>query len=190
LAEASGISVSTITKIEHGRVASPGVFLVARLAAALHLTLDGIVEQARAANSDAAPRVVTIGYEGHTVETLIAELHRQEVDCVADVRLTPISRKPGLSKTRLSAALSLKGINYVHYRRLGNPKENRSLFAGDDLGIGRARFRGLMRAADAQDALSELALRTEVDRVALLCFEADPRRCHRSVVAEELAHLG
>jgi transcriptional regulator with XRE-family HTH domain len=192
LSEASGVSVNTIMMVEQGRVASPGVFLVARLATALGLTLDGLVEQTQAAsaNREASRQIVTIGYEGYTIETLIAELQRQDVGCVADVRLTPISRKPGLSKTRLSESLSLTAISYVHYRQLGNPKDNRSLFAGDELTVGRVRFRGLLRAAAAQGALTELARRAKIDRVALLCFEADSRRCHRSVVAEELSHFG
>ncbi|MFE2500029.1 DUF488 family protein [Streptomyces scopuliridis] len=45
---------------------------------------------------------------------------------VADVRLTPISRKPGFSKTRLPHALDEAGITYTHLRALGNPKDNRA----------------------------------------------------------------
>ena len=50
--------------------------------------------------------LVTIGYEGKTVGDLVATLIEQKVRILVDVRLTPLSRKPGLSKTKLSEALS------------------------------------------------------------------------------------
>ena len=65
---------------------------------------------------------MSIGYEGKTVDDLVAQLLEQGVPVLVDVRLTPPSRKPGLSKTKLSEALAAVGIGYVHHRALGNPK--------------------------------------------------------------------
>jgi Protein of unknown function, DUF488 len=130
--------------------------------------------------------LVSIGYEGRNLEELLVELTVRGVDTVADVRLTPISRKRGLSKTRLKEALKSQGIEYLHLRALGNPKDNRASFAGNDLAVGRARFRGLLEADESRRALGELAARARGEVVAVLCFEANPDRCHRSVILEEL----
>ena len=133
-----------------------------------------------------ATGLVSIGYEGRNLEELLGELAVRGVGTVADVRLTPISRKRGLSKTRLKEALESQGIEYVHLRALGNPKDNRARFAGNELAVGRARFRGLLEADDSRKALGELAARARREVVAVLCFEANHERCHRSVILEEL----
>ena len=51
--------------------------------------------------------LVGVGYEGRTVEELIVQLHTLGVSRLVDVRLTPLSRKPGLSKTALGQALGM-----------------------------------------------------------------------------------
>ncbi|WP_258081414.1 DUF488 domain-containing protein [Nocardia nova] len=61
-------------------------------------------------------RLFTVGYEGRRADELVMLLAEAGVATVVDVRLTPISRKPGLSKTKLSAALAEAGIRYVHLR--------------------------------------------------------------------------
>ena len=71
---------------------------------------------------------MSVGYEGRTVEDLVQRLLAENVQVLVDVRLTPLSRKPGLSKTRLARALKAVGISYVHHRALGNPKDNRAGF--------------------------------------------------------------
>ncbi|MEW1687360.1 DUF488 domain-containing protein [Streptomyces sp. NPDC091265] len=105
---------------------------------------------------------------------------------VADVRLTPISRKPGFSKTRLGHALDEAGIAYTHLRALGNPKDNRAAFWEGRISEGRARFRSLLRSEAAQADLDELAEHAGQARIAVLCFEKDEERCHRHVVLETL----
>src|SRR5258707_759886 len=74
--------------------------------------------------------LVGVGYEGRTVDELVAHLVAVGVSRLIDVRLTPISRKRGLSKTALGAALADVGIEYEHRRELGNPKTNRAGFTG------------------------------------------------------------
>ncbi|MEU5157853.1 DUF488 domain-containing protein, partial [Glycomyces sp. NPDC021274] len=100
--------------------------------------------------------------------------------------LTPISRKPGFSKTRLTHALNEAGIAYTHLRALGNPKDNRAPFWEGRISEGRARFRSLLRSDAAQAELDELAEHAAQERVAVLCFERDQQRCHRHVVLETL----
>lgn len=191
LAATSGVSRHTLMKIEQGHVANPGVFSVAHIAKALAISSDDLIERAHTrAVAKPALHVSSLGYEGRTVHDLIQQAINHHVDMIVDVRLTPISRKPGLSKTKLAAALSDAGIAYLHQRVLGNPKENRPLFAGPDLEQGRERFRQSIHNEQAQAALQRVAHLAREQHVALLCFEADETRCHRSVIAEELAHLG
>ena len=87
--------------------------------------------------------LVTVGYEGRTAEELVSAVAEAGVDVLADVRLTPLSRKPGLSKRRLAAALAGAGIKYVHLPALGNPQDNREAFRRGDP-ASRARFQGLL----------------------------------------------
>lgn len=70
--------------------------------------------------------LLSVGYEGRDVEELIAELTSSDVSVLIDVRLTPLSRKPGMSKRKLAARLETEGISYVHAKALGNPKDNRA----------------------------------------------------------------
>lgn len=167
-------------KIEQGRVASPGIWTIDALATALSVSIDELVQSSKHKG------LTSTGYEGLTVEQVMARLRQDAVSWVADIRMTPLSRKPGLSKTRLAGRLQEEGIGYTHFRALGNPKENRPRFAGRDLGRGRAEYRLLLEKDDAKHALQQLRDLSREQRVALLCFEADERRCHRAVVLEAL----
>ncbi|HEY5857376.1 MAG TPA: DUF488 domain-containing protein [Aldersonia sp.] len=129
--------------------------------------------------------LVSIGYEGKSVDDLIARLRQQDVRVLVDVRLTPLSRKPGLSKTKLSQALHAVGIVYVHHRALGNPKDNRAGFrAGQP--ESRARYRDVLDSVAATDALAHVCELLDAGVVALLCFEHDHAECHRDIVAHRL----
>lgn len=129
--------------------------------------------------------VVSIGYEGRTVDDLVAQLLQQDVHVLVDVRLTPLSRKPGLSKTKLSQALADVGIGYVHHRALGNPKDNRAGFrAGEPRS--RARYREILDSVAATDALAHVCEMLDGGVVALLCFEHDHSECHRDIVVRQL----
>jgi uncharacterized protein (DUF488 family) len=129
--------------------------------------------------------LVSLGYEGRTADELIANLQRESVSVLVDVRLTPLSRKPGLSKHRLAQSLIAVGIQYVHLPALGNPPDNRSAFrAGDPLS--RRYYRSLLQEEHATQALQHVAELMDGGIVALLCFERDHDSCHRHLVAEEL----
>ena len=127
----------------------------------------------------------TVGYEGSDVSSLIAVLTRAGVEEVVDVRLTPLSRKPGFSKTALARALAAEGIGYSHQRDLGCPKDIRLSYreTGDFATYARSyRRRVLVRAASTVKALARTA---SSRRVCLLCFEKEASRCHRSLVAQD-----
>ena len=131
------------------------------------------------------PSLVSIGYEGRNLDDLIENLRAQEVNVLVDVRLNPISRKPGLSKQRLAEALASDGIRYVHHRELGNPKDNRAGFREGEQ-ASRERFRALLAGQPAEMALQHVSELMDGGVVALLCFERDHSQCHRGLIAAAL----
>jgi uncharacterized protein (DUF488 family) len=134
-----------------------------------------------------SPRLVSIGYEGRSAEDLVCELGAQGVDVLVDVRLTPLSRKPGLSKRRLAERLAEAGIDYLHLKALGNPKENRQPFWDGRISDGCEAFNELLASDEPQAALQTIVELMNTSTVAILCFERDHDRCHRQVVTERVA---
>ncbi|MCX5267409.1 MULTISPECIES: DUF488 family protein [unclassified Streptomyces] len=179
LAKEAGVAVGTLARLESEGAIQPGFFTVGAVAEALEVSLDELFQETKV-----APGLWSAGYEGRDIDSFVASLLDSRIDVVADVRLTPISRKKGFSKTRLGEALAEAGIEYTHLRGLGNPKDNRAPFWDGRLDEGRARFRGVLRSEEAQTDLERLAEHARQSRVAVLCFEKDESRCHRQVVLE------
>ncbi|TQK97553.1 helix-turn-helix protein [Streptomyces puniciscabiei] len=123
LAQEACISNTTLARLEGEGAIQPGFFTVGAVAEALDISLDDLFRDAHV-----APGLWSAGYEGRDIDSFVASLLDSRIDVVADVRLTPISRKKGFSKTRLGQALAEAGIEYTHLRGLGNPKENRAPF--------------------------------------------------------------
>ncbi len=133
-------------------------------------------------------RVRTIGYEGATVDGFLATLRAAGVDLLVDVRALAMSRRPGFAKTRLAANLAGAGIEYRHLRALGTPADGRAAARAGRHADMRAVYAEHLATPGAQEALAEVAaLVRDGRRVCLLCFEADPAHCHRSLVAGALA---
>jgi uncharacterized protein (DUF488 family) len=133
--------------------------------------------------------VIGVGYQGLSVDRVCEDLVSGGVAVVCDVRLTPLSRKPGLSKTALSSALSTVGVEYLHLPVLGNPKWNRGGFGGSLVELHAARqtfLTTVLSTREAQDAVDQIRELALGGRVALLCFESDESRCHRSVILDDL----
>lgn len=137
---------------------------------------------------------VGIGYEGKTLSDLIDDLRALGVDVLVDVRLNAISRKAGLSKRALAAALTASGIEYVHRPELGNPRDNRAGFAEDwntpEGRAARSTYNASIATTAGVSAIAELAELATRKRIALLCFEASELHCHRrETLAAIRAHL-
>jgi uncharacterized protein (DUF488 family) len=179
LAKEACINTRTLARLEGEGAIQPGFFTVGAVAEALEVSLDDLFRE-----THVPPGPWSAGYEGRDIDSFVASLLGSRIDVVADVRLTPISRKKGFSKTRLGQALAEAGIEYTHLRGLGNPKENRAPFWDGRLDVGRARFRDVLRSEEAQADLDRLAEHAQQSRVAVLCFEKDESRCHRQVVLE------
>jgi uncharacterized protein (DUF488 family) len=126
----------------------------------------------------------TIGYERLLPPELVAELEAAGVRRVLDVRFRPQSRRPGMSKTRLSELLAGHEIAYEHRKALGTPPDLRWLFHAGRTAEAAAAYREHVERT-APDALDALAAELDAQPpTALLCLEADPAGCHRRVVAE------
>ncbi|MFC4012644.1 DUF488 family protein [Nonomuraea purpurea] len=136
--------------------------------------------------TDQQAGVTGVGYEGLDLDEFVRRLSQNGVTLLIDVRLTPISRKRGFSKTVFSAALADAGIAYEHMRELGNPKWNRAGFAGSpaELGSARAFYAQYLNQDDARHCLERIVHAARRETVAIMCFEADEHRCHRDLVLE------
>ena len=130
--------------------------------------------------------IYTASYEGRSLDAFLAALRESGVQLVADVREAPISRKPGFSKTALASALEQAGISYCHIRALGCPKPVRDAYRedGDWAGYTKAFLKHLNQQ---QPAIKDLVALVTKTPTALLCYEADFNRCHRTYVARAVA---
>lgn len=141
-------------------------------------------------NREAAqPTLFTIGYEGASVDGLIAALKDAGVTLLVDTRERAQSRRKGFSKTALGQALAEGGIGYRHLRALGTPPAVRKDYKlTHDFASMRRGF--LAHLATQGEALEELGRLVASGPVALLCYEANPAECHRSLIAGRLRELG
>lgn len=131
--------------------------------------------------------ILTIGYEGSSIEDFIATLRLADVQVLIDVRDFPGSRKRGFSKRALAKALEGAGVEYVHLRDLGDPKPGRDAARRGDKKAFERIYRAHLKSDDAQAALGRALQITSRARACLLCYERDPSSCHRAIVAEEMA---
>lgn len=131
--------------------------------------------------------LLTIGYEGCTIQDVLTALLAAKVGLLIDVRALPLSRKPGFSKRQLAAGLDEKGIPYVHLKGLGTPKPGRDAVRAGHPEIMETIFREHMTSGCAQADLGRAKMLVCETRACLLCFEHDSACCHRRIVAEMIA---
>ncbi|MGE5505487.1 MAG: DUF488 family protein [Actinomycetota bacterium] len=128
----------------------------------------------------------TIGYEAAGFGAFLDVLRRAGVRQVIDVRDLPLSRRAGFSKRVLAASLAEAGLAYAHLRHLGTPKEGRVAAHKGDYATFWSVFERRLTSVESQMELRQAADLAHQQPSALLCFEADPARCHRRRVAELL----
>jgi uncharacterized protein (DUF488 family) len=134
-------------------------------------------------------KLATIGYEQKTLPEMIDQLKRAKVEVVVDVRAVAASRRPGFSKTMLAATLASHGIEYLHLRQLGTPKDGRIAARAGHIDDMHTIFERQLETPAAQLELAHAREIVTARRAALLCFEADAARCHRAIVAERLCDV-
>lgn len=135
--------------------------------------------------------LLTIGYEGRSLEAFLNALIRAGVTVLCDVRRNPLSRKYGFSKSTLATACGGVGVRYEHLPQLGIASEDRQeLDSQDDYDALFARYRQehLPHQGDALQHILDWI--RAGDHIALTCYEHMPAQCHRHCVAEALEKLG
>jgi len=130
--------------------------------------------------------VFTIGYEGADLDTFLATLALAGVEHLLDVRDVPISRKRGFSKIKLAEALAFAGIGYTHLKPLGDPKPGREAMKRGDYLAFLKIYENHISRCDSQRALDTAAEIARNAATVLLCYERNPKQCHRTIVAEQL----
>lgn len=125
----------------------------------------------------------TAGYEGLNIDAFIGRLKQADIDKIVDVREYPLSRKPGFSKRALAEHLAKNGIEYEHISALGCPKPIRNQYKMDgDWAQYTLGFRAYIKTQDS--IVLDLLAEASSSRICLICYEADARFCHRSLIAE------
>lgn len=138
------------------------------------------------------PLVCTIGHSTLPLEEFIHLLQINGVTHVLDVRSVPRSRhNPQFDRSSLPSALHAFGIGYTHLPGLGGLR--RACRESINGGWHNESFRGYadyMQGADFVQHLHQAIVLIQKERCALMCAEAVPWRCHRSLIADALTVRG
>ena len=136
--------------------------------------------------------IYTIGHSTRPAPEFVSLLTGHGVRTLVDVRTIPRSRhNPQFNGDALAATLAESGIDYVHEGDLGGLRKPRA----DSINAGwrNTSFRGYadyMQTPVFEAALDRLVARAAKATVAIMCAEAVPWRCHRSLVADALLARG
>lgn len=137
-------------------------------------------------------RLWTIGHSTRSHEAFLLLLQSHDIQRLIDIRRYPGSRRfPHFHSAALAKSLPLAGIRYDDMPTLGGRRTARSDSPND--GWKNASFRGYadyMQTAEFDRALDGLMAQGEHARTAIMCAEAVPWRCHRSLVADALVVRG
>jgi len=128
----------------------------------------------------------TIGYEGAALDDFVASLVAKKIKVLIDVRERAQSRRKGFSKTALSQALAESGIDYLHLRELGDPKEGREAARTGKYPEFRRIYANVLRRKDAQTAIETIVSTAKKRKSCLLCYEKDADTCHRKIISDKI----
>ena len=130
--------------------------------------------------------VLTIGHSTRPLQEFLELLQAHAVSRLVDVRTVPRSRyNPQFNRDSLPEALGKAGITYVHTPELGGLRHPRA--DSQNAGWRNASFRGFadyMQTPEFAAALEALMESAREEQIALMCAEALPWRCHRSLIAD------
>ncbi len=136
--------------------------------------------------------VLTIGHSTRSVEEFLLILKQNGVEKIIDVRTIPKSRtNPHFNQETLSETLAKAGIGYVHMSGLGGLRHARR--DSPNMAWRNLSFRGFadyMQTPEFDSSLHELISLAKKEHVALMCAEAVPWRCHRSLISDALTVHG
>lgn len=146
----------------------------------------------RRTRNSPAPVIFTVGHSTRSFEELVAILRAHGVERVVDVRTIPRSRhNPQFNREFFSKALRNRRIGYRHMKALGGLRRARP----DSINTGwrNASFRGFadyMQTPPFEQALAKLLELAQEKPTVMMCAEAVPWRCHRSLIADALTVRG
>lgn len=136
--------------------------------------------------------VYTVGHSTRTVDELVGVLRAVGVELLVDIRTVPRSRhNPQHDREALPAALAPSGIAYLHLGALGGLRRPRA--DSPNVGWRNASFRGYadyLATPEFEAGIAALLERARAHRTAVMCAEAVPWRCHRSLLADALVVRG
>jgi hypothetical protein len=136
--------------------------------------------------------ILTIGHSTRSIEEFLSILQAQEVEQLVDVRTIPKSRRvPQFNQDALAEKIQAARIRYVHLKELGGLRHPRK----DSINTGwrNASFRGYadyMSTEEFRAALERLLEIAREKNTAIMCAEAVPWRCHRSLIGDALLVRG
>jgi uncharacterized protein (DUF488 family) len=136
--------------------------------------------------------VLTIGHSTHPFTEFVSMLKAHDVAQLIDVRTIPKSRRvPQFNSESLAVQLPAAGIDYQHLKALGGLRQARK----DSVNVGwrNDSFRGYadyMATGEFQQGIKQLMELAGVKRAAIMCAEAVPWRCHRSLIGDGLLVRG
>lgn len=150
------------------------------------------VDLARIPQARAEPLVCTIGHSNRPLATFLDLLRANGIDRVLDVRTVPRSRhNPQFAQDALPGSLQEAGIAYTHLPSLGGLRRTRP--DSPNAGWRNASFRAYADYMQSDEFRAEVESLVELapqERCALMCAEAVPWRCHRSLIADALLVRG
>lgn len=136
--------------------------------------------------------VLTVGHSTRPIEDFLQLLQAHEVELLVDVRTIPKSKhNPQFNSDSLAASVKKAGMRYKHMGALGGLRHTTA--ASINKGWRNTSFRGYadyMQTPEFEKALEELMALAQKHRLALMCAEAVPWRCHRSLIADALLIRG
>jgi hypothetical protein len=142
--------------------------------------------------TEPSPIVLTIGHSTRTLEEFIGLLQAHGATRVVDVRTVPRSRhNPQFNKASLPGPLKKAGLGYIHLPGLGGLRHAQR--DSVNLGWRNASFRGYadyMQTPEFEQSLDELIQLANQEQIVLMCAEAVPWRCHRSLIADAVLVRG
>ena len=138
------------------------------------------------------PVIFTIGHSTHPIDEFVGLLHAHCIKEIIDVRSIPKSRhNPQFNSESLKESLQRAHVRYKHVKKLGGLRHTTK----DSLNLGwrNASFRGFadyMASEEFEEGLQELIKIATHRNTAIMCAEAVPWRCHRSLIADALTKKG
>lgn len=140
----------------------------------------------------ASPELWTIGHSTRPIEEFVGLLQSHGIQLLVDVRTIPFSRRnPQFHQEALAQSLREAGLQYRHMPELGGRRKTRP----DSVNVGwrNAGFRGYadyMQTQEFWDGLEELVNIGQQSPSAVMCAEAVPWRCHRTLIADAMVIRG